>query len=405
VSERIFVTGMGILSSVGSGPEPFIDALLAGASGVADVTRFDTSSCRSHRAAKLENFDAATYIAPAKLRRMDEVGRLAVAGARLAVRDAGIDLSANGTDDIGVTLGSFTAGIHSTVEYLTGLVTEGVSGSVPLIFSNTVPNAPASLCAIELGLRGPNCTVSHKEASALGALALAESFLKTSRARAMLAGGADDVEATFFRVHDRFRVLSPVNGGDEVARPFDRRRNGYVLGDGAFVLLLEQESSARARDARVYGEILGTGATASPCALNQWPRDPSQLARAMRLAIENARLLPDDVDVVLGAGNGAQVLDRLEAAAIQDVFCGRPVPVVSIKGAIGESGAAGAASIAAALLALGKGVVPPTVGFAEADPECPANVSSSAREATGARSALINAFASGGTNYSVVVRR
>lgn len=402
MSERILVTGLGVVSSLGLGHAPFAEAIQAGRCGIRPITAFDTAGCRSHSAGKLQGFDAARFIQPAKLRRIDEVGRLAIASARLAMEDAGIDPAGGGSDDIGVVLGSFTAGVHSTVEYLNGLMKEGPAGTVPLIFSNTVPNAPASLCALEFGLRGPNCTVSHKEASALGAVAFAVSMLRTGRAQAILSGGADDIEANFFRVHDRFRVLSPRNGGQEVSRPFDRRRNGFVFGEGGFVLLLEREASARARGARAYGEILGIGATASPCRLNDWPEDEVQLRRAMRLAIEEGGSSPGDVDLVLASANSTLELDRLEAAALADVFGQRRVEVSSIKGALGEFGASGAASLIAGLLA--RGHSPPTVGFQEPDPECPVNVSATARPAPGASLFLVNSFASGGANYSLLAR-
>jgi 3-oxoacyl-[acyl-carrier-protein] synthase II len=402
--ERLFITGLAVLSSLGDRPDAFAEAVLSGRSGIRAITDFDTGGCRSRRAARLQDFDPARFIAPAKLRRIDEVGRLAIAGSRLALGDAGVEPTPTGFDDIGVVLGSFTAGVHSTVEYLTGLVREGPTGITPMIFSNTVPNAPASLCGLEFGLRGPNCTVSHKEASALGAIAFAVSLLRTGKARAMLAGGADHLEPHFFQVHDRFRVLSPRDGGEEACRPFDRRRNGFVLGEGAFILLLELSAAAKERGARVYGELLGVGAASSTGGINQWPKEPQPLARCMRLALDEAGLNPGQIDLVLASANGTVELDRAEAAALAQVFLGRPVPVASIKGALGESGAAGAASLAVGLLALRRGLLPPTAGFAEPASDCPVNVAAAARPAPSARTVLINSFASGGTHYSLVVR-
>jgi 3-oxoacyl-(acyl-carrier-protein) synthase len=308
---------------------------------------------------------------------------------------------------VGVVMGSQTAGVRSTVGYLENLAARGAAGVSAMDFSNTVGNAPASLCGIEYGLRGPNVTLSNKEASALAAMAFAFRLVVQRRATAIVTGGADEIEPVFYAAHDRFRVMSPTDGGEEASRPFDRRRNGFVFGEGAFLLLLEQMTSAVARKMDWYGEVLGIGGTASPCRLNDWPADPSELARCMRMALDCARLSLNDVDVVFASANSTPRLDRLEADALTEVFGQGGVPVVSIKGAIGEFGSVGAASTAAALLCLRRGFIPPTAGCNEPDPELGVDVASRARalpvRADGAV-ALVNSFASGGANYSIVLR-
>jgi 3-oxoacyl-[acyl-carrier-protein] synthase II len=399
---RVVVTGIGCISSFGIGHRSFADAINAGGSGIRPISAFDTSQCRSHCAATIVGFDPAAFIAPFKLRRIDAVGRLALACARLLIEDAGLTIGPDGTDEVGVSLGTYTAGLDSTVEYLQGLTRFGPGGVPALLFSNTVSNAPASLCAIEYGLRGPNVTFNQREASSLAALAYAAAVIGDGRVAAMLSGGTDRLEETFFKVHDRFRALSPMRGSEEVARPFDRRRNGFVLGEAGVMLLLEGADTAERRGARPYGEILGVGMTASATRLNAWPADPSGIARAARLALADAGTGPDDVDMVVAAANGSR-LDRIEAEAICDVFGTRAVPVVSLKGAIGESGAAGSAGVAAGLLALAAGIVPPTAGFAEADSTADVNVSREARPARGG-TFLVNAVAAGGTNCTLVVR-
>jgi 3-oxoacyl-[acyl-carrier-protein] synthase II len=400
--QRVVVTGIGCISSFGIGHRLFADAITAGESGVRPISTFDTSRCRSHRAATIDGFDPTAFIAPLKLRRIDAVGRLALACARLLIDDATLAIGSGGSDDVGVSLGTYTAGLDSTVEYLQGLTKHGPGGVPALLFSNTVSNAPASLCALEHGLRGPNVTFNQREASGLAALAYAVGIIGDGRVAAMLSGGADRLEETFFKVHDRFRTLSPMRGGEEVARPFDRRRNGFILGEAGVLLLLEGADRAAGRGARPYGEILGVGMTASATRPNDWPADPSDIARAVRLALADAATAAGDIDVVVAAANGSR-LDGIEAEAICDVFGERAVPVVSLKGAIGESGAAGAAGVAAGLLTLAAGVVPPTAGFAEADPTSGVNVSGQARRARGP-TFLVNAVAAGGTNCTLVVR-
>jgi 3-oxoacyl-[acyl-carrier-protein] synthase II len=401
--QRVVLTGIGCISCFGIGHRSFADAIVAGRSGIRPISAFDTSGCRSHRAATIDGFDPAAFIPPLKLRRIDGVGRLALACTRLLIDDASLAIGSAGTDDVGVSLGTYTAGLDSTVEYLQGLSTFGPTGVPALLFSNTVSNAPASLCAIEHGLRGPNVTFNQREASSLAALAYAASIIGDGRVAAMLSGGTDRLEETFFKVHDRFRALSPMRGGEEeIARPFDRRRNGFVLGEAGVLLLLERADTAAGRSARSYGEILGVGITASATRLNAWPADPSGIARAVRLALADAETEPGDIEMVVAAANGSR-LDQIEAEAICDVFGDRGVPVVSVKGAIGESGAAGSAGVVTGLLALAAGVVPPTAGFGEADAAAGVNVSSEARPARGG-TFLVNAAASGGTHCTLVVR-
>jgi 3-oxoacyl-[acyl-carrier-protein] synthase II len=409
--ERAVITGIGCISCFGLGSVSFIDALNAGSSGIIPITAFGTSNCRSHLAATLTGFDASRFIPPIKLRRVDSAGRIAIAASRLMVADATGSPDGRLSDDAGIALGTFSAGLDSTVEYLTGLVDKGPIGVPALLFSNTVSNAPASLCAIELGLHGPNVTFNQREASSLAAVSFGVGAIRDERTPAMISGGVDALEETFFKVHDRFRALSPMRrspsdpAGEEAARPFDRGRNGPILGEGGFLLLLESASAAAGRGARVYGEILGIGASSAAAALNAWPADPSGLVRAMREALADGGVEADSIAAVMATANGSVQLDRLEAEAIDTVFAGRPVPVASLKGAAGEFGASGAAALIAGLLSVSQGVVIPTAGFREADPACAASVQVSARGQPAAGDTfLVNSAASGGTQYSVVVR-
>src|SRR5581483_8536042 len=174
----VLVTGIGCVSPFGIGRHQLLEALMAGRSGIRPITAFDTSSCRSHSAVTIEGFDPAAYIPPLKLRRVDAVGRIALVCMRLLLEDAGLAIGREGRDDVGIALGTLTAGMDSTIEYLKGLVDQGPAGVPALLFSNTVSNAPASLCAIEHGLRGPNVTFNQREASSLAAIAYAAAAVR-----------------------------------------------------------------------------------------------------------------------------------------------------------------------------------------------------------------------------------
>ena len=404
MTHRVVVTGAGCISGVGERVDDLSAALLEGRTAIRHVDRFDVSECRSRRAAMLTSFDAAKYIDAGKLRRIDEVGRLAIASSRLALEHAGnpVVSGALTPDRVGVVFGSFTAGTSSTVSYVTNLVQQGAAGVSAMTFSNTVGNAAASLSALEFGLRGPNVTLSLKEASGLGAAVYAADLVRHGRANAVVAGGVDWLDEYFFRVHDSFGVLAHAEGGlPEASRPFDRRRNGFVLGEGAYAVVLESEASARSRGAAVLGHLRGSGSTGARVPINAWPTEPSQLARAMRLALEDASMSPHEVGVVFASANST-ALDRVEAAAIEQVFGRCRVPVVSLKGALGEGGASGSAGLVAALACLSRDELPPTAGLEELDEACPVDASPERRPARG-RIAMINAFASGGTNYVLIV--
>jgi 3-oxoacyl-(acyl-carrier-protein) synthase len=304
---------------------------------------------------------------------------------------------------VGLVLGTATSGVHSTVQHLHKLATGGPTAVPAMGFANTIANAAASLCSIEFGLRGPNVTIGQKQASALSAIAFAMAGLWQGRAAAFVCGGIDDFEERFFTVHDRMRVLSPAGGGAEGSRPFDVRRNGFVLGTGGHMLVLETDEFAARRGVRPYGEVLGVGSGASPCAPGAWPTDPSGIVATMRAALADAGVEPGEVDVVFASANSTSALDRVEALALAEVFGPRGVPVVSIKGAVGEFGASGGAALIAALVGLAAGVIPPTLGCEQPDQACPVDISTVARPARG-RLALINATADGGAQYCLVVR-
>ena len=404
--DPIAITGAGCISGFGVGREALLTALHDGRSTIGPAP-FDTATLSTHMAGHVDGYDPAAFIAPEKLRRIDRIGRLAVSCCTLALADAGLGSGSDvDRDRIAIALGSQTSGVHTLIDYLDRLLAHGPTGASALDFSNTVGNAAASLCGIELGLRGANVTLNNKEASSLAAIACAATLLRAGDVRAVVSGGVDDVEAVFLTAHETFGVLAHDDGHGEASRPFDRRRNGFVLGAGAFLLVFETPAWAEARGATALGALLGVAGMSVPCRLNDWPREPGPLARCMRESLRQARATPDQVALVCASANSTAILDRVEAAAIADVFGARAVPVVSLKGALGESGATGAAGLLVALACLREGRLPPTAGCDDPDPECAVDVSSRSRPiaAPPGAVALVNSVASGGTIYSAVVR-
>ena len=399
---RVFVSGVGVISALGSSHAAFRDALLAGRSAIAPVTGFAVDDCRSTLAAEIAGFDPTAWVAPMKLRRLDRTGVYALAAAKLAIADAQVALSPDGHDDVGVVLGTWSAGGQSTQLFLDALFRQGPTGAPAILFDSTVGNSAASLVGLEYKLRGPNLTISHKEASGLAAIVTAVDHLREGRGRAIFAGGVDGIFETFYKGHDGFAVMSRESQVSHACAPFDVDRAGFVFGEGGFGLWLTTESATG--DAPVYGEILGVSASSAAVPINQWPQAPAPLARTMRLAIADANLEPSDVDVVYASANASVALDHVEAAALAEVFGNAGPVITSIKGALGEFGASGAASCAAALLCGRARLVPPIANLARADEAAAGlRVLGSAHEAPGPV-VLINSFASGGALFSLVLR-
>jgi 3-oxoacyl-[acyl-carrier-protein] synthase II len=403
VRRSVSVSGIGIVSAFGTSHAGFRDALLEGRSAVAPISGFDTTGCRSMLAAEVAAFDAAAWVPPMKMRRMDRTGVYAVAATKMALDDAGAAIPADGDDRMGVVLGTWTAGGGSTQHFLDALFRKGPSGAPALLFDSTVANAAASLAGLEYRFRGPNLTVSHKEASSLAAVVSAVDLVRENRATMLVTGGADAIFETFYKGHDRFAVMSSDAAFSRRLAPFDAARDGFVLGEGAFCLWVGDAGASR-DGASTYGEVLGVAAASAAGRINEWPNRPEPLARTMRLALEDAALGPEAVDVVYASANATRGLDAIEALALTELFGGARTVVTSIKGALGEFGASGGAACVAALLCGRIGRVPPIAGLEGADPAAASLRLARTAVAAPGPIALVNGFASGGALFSVVLR-
>ena len=349
VPEQIVITGIGVVSTFGDSPDAFRDAILEGRTGISPDTEFEAQGCRSRLVG------AHSRIRALEVDSADEAAshgrhRASGPGDRAAGSGAGeVPVGTAPNDRAGVVLGTYSAGGRSTAEYLTALFNGGPANAPALLFNSTVGNAAAGLAGLELKLRGPNATISQKEASGLAAIVTAVDLLREGRLDAAIAGGIDSIYDLFYRVHDRFRVMSDAREPDESVAPFSARRRGFVMGEGGFGVWLERGDHWRARGASRLAEVLGVAASSAAVPLNAWPDRPDPLVRTMRLALDDARIAATDVDVVYASANSTQMLDRIETQALSEVFGGSRTMVTSIKGAIGECGASSAAAVVAAV--------------------------------------------------------
>lgn len=363
--KRVVVTGLGLVTPLGVGKDEFSRRLFAGGCAIDAVKAFDTGAVTSHLGAEVRDFTPRDFISVKNLRRMDRTSLITTAAARLALDDAGIAVTAVNRDRIGILLGTAFGATDVTVQIANTLLSNGPSSVNPILVPNTVMNAPAGHASIELGFRGVNTTVTQFAVSAETALAYAVSEIRRGAADVMLAGGADILSKFYYEALSKFRGLSPSDSGEEGARPFDKRRNGYVVGEGGGILCLETLASALHREARIYCEITGAGQGSSSTRPTAWPQDTEGIKRSFQRALKNANIHLSDVAAVMAAANGSRVLDQTEAKAYAELFApgGAGPLITSIKGAVGESFSGGGIRACALALSMEKGCLPPTVGL------------------------------------------
>jgi 3-oxoacyl-(acyl-carrier-protein) synthase len=392
---RIAITGIGVVSPGAIGIDAFSALLDRGNTAATPIDRFDTDGLSAHTAAVVRDFVPRDFIAPMKLRRMNNLSRFGVAAARLAVSDRGGEL----TTAAGVALGTAFGPVQTSVDYMQEYVEKGAALAPPQLFAESVANAPGSHIGIEFGLRGFNITVTQRESSALAALMYASSQIAKGVLPAAAIGGVDEVNEMVFGVLDRVGTLAHSNGAvDERARPFDRRRNGMVVGEGGAVLIAEA-TPRRQPYAFVSGFGIARDTTAS---ISDWGAGADAVATAMQAAIEDAELSLHNIDAIYASANATSRADRLESQAIQALFRD-PRPVVATKGYFGEYAAGGALQLIAAVLALRDQKLHASAGFAQADDGL---ISPTQRQETrDLRHILVNSISAGGGIVCAVLSR
>jgi len=363
-ARRVVVTGIGMVTPLGIGKEEFGRRLFAGDCAIDTIKTFDTGSFPSHLGAEVTNFTPRDFISVKNLRRMDKIALMTAASARLALEDAGIQITLENRDRVGIILGTAFGATDVTLQFAGTLLTEGPTLVNPILVPNTVMNA-AGHTSIELGFRGINTTVTHFAVSAETAIAYAAAEIRRGTADFVLTGGVDILSKFYYEALTKFHSLSPQNGEPEACRPFDMDRNGAIAGEGCGIIFLESWQSARDRGRQPYCEIKGTGLGSSPTTPTGWPENTDGIKRTMSRALKNAGTPINDIQAISAAANGSKVLDAVEAEAYAEIFAGsgkKPL-ITSIKGAIGETFSGGGIRACALALSMEKNMLPPVVGL------------------------------------------
>jgi 3-oxoacyl-[acyl-carrier-protein] synthase II len=401
--DEIVITGIGIISACGIGKEVFWQNCLNGRTGIAPIQSFDTSASHSHLGAEVRDFNPKHFMPPLKYRRMSRVSRLAVAASIEAIKDAALEVSAQSALSMGVIIGTGYGSTSQTDDFFMGLLKEGLEGANPSLFPDTVPNAPASQVSIYHGIKGPNTTFSHNEVSGEQAIAYAYRLLQEGRAEVILVGSVDEISSVLFHSYAAVRALSPKGRHEEGMRPFDRCRNGRVLGEGAGILVLEENTHARDRGAKIYGSLVGCAFTGGPVGSHRYEAGAEQMARAMQNLLGAAGVSDAQVDYICAAANSTQELDRAEAMAIQKTFSRAcSIPVSSLKGYTGDFCGSGTLRAAGLLLSMRDRKIPPTFGLKEPEFELD-HIMNQAR-AKQVQYAMLNGFSFGGSNVCLLFK-
>jgi 3-oxoacyl-[acyl-carrier-protein] synthase II len=408
---RIVITGVGVVSPFGVGIEPFWDGLVAGRSAVARISHFDPSGFPCQIAGQVPTFAPQEFMDAKEARRMSRSSQFAVAAARMAVEAAGLRIDAGNRDEIGTLVACGTISMPDVEQAVITMVQRGPMKISPFFIPAAVPNMPSSQVAIQLGLRGHISAISTACAASSQAIGEAAEVIRRGDAEIMLAGGAEaPITALSLGAFCVLRALSTQSNDDpsRASRPFDRRRDGFVSGEGAGVFVLERLSSARRRGAAILAELVGYGATADAYHVTSPDPDGHGAARAMRRALHRARLDPQQVDYINAHATSTPAGDVAETKAIKQVFgeYAHSVPVSSIKSMIGHlTGAAGAVEAAATVLAMQRGVIPPTINQDEPDPECDLDYVPNVARPASIQVAISNSFGFGGVNSVLAFRK
>lgn len=395
------------MSSLGLDMPTFWRNLLAGRSGIENISQFDSSNLPVKVAGEVKGFDPTVFMDRHVARRTGRFGQFAVAAAKMALRDAGLEINAENADLVGIVLGS-SGGLFEAGNQAEVLRTRGASRLDPLYISRVGAHMAACRVGRILGVTGPNSTVNSACASGTDAVGQAFNMVRMGQAEVVISGGAESVITPLAIGYlSIVGALSRSNGNPQrVSRPFDRERDGFVLGEGAGIVILESEEHARRRGASIYAELAGAGWSSD--SYDDTAPDAKGQSKAMISALRDAELRPEQVSYVNAHGTSTQLNDKAETAAIKMALGehARRVPISSIKSMIGHlAAAAGGVEAAACAMIVKEGRIPPTINYASPDPECDLDyVPNEAREAR-VDVCLSNSFGLGGQNACIVVKR
>lgn len=406
---RVVVTGLGAVSPVGLDVSSMWEALISGQSGVDYISSFDTSAFETKFAAEVKDFDASTYVDRKQARHMDKFSQFAVAAGLQAVEAAGLKINGHNTEEVGVIIGNSVCGLLSVCEQYRVLSESGPRRVSPTLAPTMTGDAAAVQVSLILGAKGVNYSPSSACSSGSDAIGQACEVIRQGNAKAMVAGGTEaPISPLVLAAFGNIRALSTKNSNPRTAcRPFDAERDGFVFGEGAGMLVLEDATYALERGAPILAEIIGYSNTSDSFHLTKPSPDGEGAARAVEYALKRAKLSPSEIDYINAHGTATVLNDRTETAVIKRVFGDRAkqIPISATKSMIGHLlGAAGSIEAIITILAMNQGIVPPTINLTHPDPECDLDYVPNEARQVKIQTAMSNSFGFGGHNSVLVFR-
>ncbi len=408
--KRVVITGLGVISPNGIGIDAFWKALSSGRSGIGRITHFDASSYPSQIAGEVKDFDPLNFMSPKSARRMDRFAQFSVGATSMALEDANIEITEKNSDRIGISLGSALGGIPCAEAQHSVFLEKGLNRVDPLIAIKIFSGASTSHVSIEFGIKGHSNTIGGACAAGTDSVGYAYYSIKNNLADIMIAGGAEaPIVPLTFGAFCLIDALSKRNGDPtRASRPFDKERDGFVMSEGAGVLILENLESALKRRANIYAEILSYGTTNDAYHMVQPKPTGEQAEKAIEMALKFGNINPKEIDYINAHGTSTPLNDKVETQVIKKVFgeYAYRIPVSSTKSMIGHTlGAAGAIELIASVLAIKNQFIPPTVNYEFPDPECDLDYVPNIGRKTIVKTVLKNSYGFGGKNSAIVIRK
>lgn len=410
MNRRVVVTGLGVVSPIGSSVEKFWGSLCEGKGGVGLITAFDATEFDSRISAEVKDLDPSLYISKKELRRMEKFVQYAVVASIMAVNDSGLNIANEDPYRIGVMVGSGIGSLRIIEEQYTVFLEKGPSRFSPFLIPMLIVNMAPGYIAITLKIKGPNSCVAT--ACATGSHAIGDAFriIQRGEADVMIAGGTEScITSLGIGGFCSMKALSTRNDDPEHAsRPFDRDRDGFVMGEGSGVVILEELEHAKKRSSKIYAEVAGYGMTADAYHMTSPSPDGDGAAKAMELALKDARLNPEDISYINAHGTSTQLNDKVETMAIKKAFkdYAKKVTISSTKSMTGHLlGAAGGVEFVVCCLAITNGVIPPTINYTTPDPECDLDYCPNIARRVPVTACLSNSLGFGGHNATLIVKK
>lgn len=410
MKRRVVITGLGVIAPNGIGKDEFWKSLKEGKSGITRITRFDATTYPCQVAGEVRNFDPTNYMDPKTAKRMDRFSQFALACAKMAVEDAGVKVGDNFLEKAGVVVGSAMGGIPLAEAQHALFLEKGLKRVSPYLAISLFTGSASSQISIALGMKGYSNVIGGACAAGTDAVGYAYDIIRNGEIDMVIAGGAEAPLAPLaFGAFCVIDALSKINGNPaRASRPFDAERNGFVMSEGAGIVVIEELGHALKRGARIYGEIIGYGTTYDSFHMVQPSPDGKQAARAVEMSLQDAGIAHQEIDYINSHGTSTPLNDKMETKVIKDVFGERAykISINATKSMIGHTlGAAGAIEVIASALAIQNQFLHPTINYEYPDPECDLDYLANVGRAAEVNCLLTNSYGFGGKNSALILKR